>query len=145
MFRIISLLFIITSFPVFSCPNTSLSLEKQCLIDEAIQAETEADNLQEAKTLHSFYIRFSHCDDGAIAEGYSHSVVKVLTQKWNDQIGEINHLTVADEKFRYFFLKHIDELMSSEEKKIIINNAQKRCPENSNFICEQLVVKLEKL
>lgn len=145
MFRIIFLSFIITIFPVSAFPVTSSVLETQCSIDEAIQAEIEVNNLQEAKSLYSFYTRFSHCDDGAIAEGYSHSIVQILTQKWGSQIEKINHLTSSDKKFRYFFLKHIDELMSSEERKIIIDKAQKKCPENSNLICKQLVLKLESI
>ena len=132
MFRL-SIVFIML-FPVISCAG--VVTDQKCLREEAIQAETEAATLNTASKLYTSYKRYAHCDDGAIAEGYSYSVVSILTKYWDSQIKDIKDLTSSDEGFKRFFFHHIDDLMSSEEQKLIISNARNRCPQNYRVFCE---------
>ena len=83
-----------------------------CSKQGAIAAEKEAVKLDSVVSLYDSYKRFAHCDDGAIAEGYNESVVRILTQQWNRQLIELYRLTSRDERFRAFVLRHINEAMT---------------------------------
>jgi hypothetical protein len=57
--------------------------DRVCSVAEAKRAEETAD----ARTwtdLHAAFKRFSHCDDGAISEGYSDTVGRLVSHRWNN-------------------------------------------------------------
>jgi hypothetical protein len=55
--------------------------QKPCSEQEAAQAEMETDALKSWDSVYTFYRKFSHCDDGAVAEGVSDAVVKLLAYR----------------------------------------------------------------
>lgn len=55
---------------------------KKCTQAKATQAEKEADSLRDWDQVYRSFQKFSQCDDGAIAEGYSDSVTKLLADDW---------------------------------------------------------------
>ena len=54
---------------------------RDCARDEEIAAEEIAARLTRWTDIHSAYLRFQHCDDGAIAEGFTDSVVRLLASR----------------------------------------------------------------
>lgn len=108
-----------------------------CTRADAILAEDEADSLDSWKNIYHSFKRFGHCDDGAIAEGYSGSVVSMLTQRW-EQLDHVSKLIAEDQKFREFVLRHIDETMSASDFHIIIENAEKRCSQTTTEFCKSI-------
>src|SRR3982074_1447518 len=96
-----------------STGETSLICEttKPCTQEQAILAENEASSLANWVDVHKSFKRFAQCDDGAISEGYSNAVARLLSDNW-DSVGELNHLVSNDEAFKQFVFHHVDELMS---------------------------------
>jgi len=109
--------------------------EKKCTQEEAIQAETEASKLNDWSSIYRSFTRFQQCDDGAISEGYSDSIGRLLAYHWN-MLHKLNELTVADMEFRSFVIKHIDETIPNYQIKMIIMNARTTCPEECKHLCE---------
>lgn len=107
---------------------------KRCTQAEATQAEKEADSLKDWDQVYRAYKRFSHCDDGAIAEGYSDSVTKLLADDWKS-FNRLLVLTNRNKGFRSFVLKHIDESVPGDRLATIANNARSECPAGGKHLC----------
>jgi hypothetical protein len=111
--------------------------KKICAPEEARQAEAETDHLRDWGSVHRSYERFSHCDDGSIAEGYSDAVAKLLADHW-DQFSRFVQLVSSDKRFAPFVVKHIDETIPREVLLKILKNAHSRCPAGRKGLCEQI-------
>jgi hypothetical protein len=143
--RYLALLLLLIAMLSFGFDNTVLARDSQnrhCTKDEAIQALTEADSLNDWDQVHSSYRRFSQCDDGAIAEGYSDSVSKLLANDWSS-FGRLLTLTSADKMFRQFVLKQIDPTVPQPVLLKILTNAQSKCPVGGRSLCRLLVRSVE--
>jgi hypothetical protein len=115
-----------------------------CTHEDAIQAEKTLDSLSDWCHVYESFKHYSHCDDGAIAEGYSDKIASLLATHW-DAAEELFHLWRAHPQFGRFVLAHVDELMSSEQAKNIIRNARERCPPDSKEYCESLEKEAQEL
>ena len=107
--------------------------EKHCTKTEAMEAEISAHQLNNWEEVYSSYNRFKHCDDGAIAEGYSDSVVRLLAFNWN-QIEKLIQLS-SDKEFFAFVIHHIDSTVGKSEIQKIITNSNQHCPESATTLC----------
>jgi hypothetical protein len=112
--------------------------KKPCTRDDAIHAETEASSLKDWNEVFRSYKSFAQCDDAAIAEGYSDSVARLLSEHW-DSIGQFLRFVSQDQSFEQFVLRHVDELMSPAQLKKIRNNAHSRCPPNGKQFCRAVI------
>jgi len=110
---------------------------KICTQAEAIQAETEASKLGNWQDVYSSFKRFVHCDDGAIGEGYSAAIGRMLAYKWVE-LTTLSELATKDKDFESFVLKHIDDTVPIQEIKMIIVNAQTRCPDDDQELCAKI-------
>ena len=73
-------------FLLFGCALINVSsaaeLARVCTRVEAIMAETEASSLRDWVAVYASFEKYSHCDDAAIAEGYSDAIGRLLTEDW---------------------------------------------------------------
>src|SRR5262245_10380053 len=79
-----------------------------CTGTEAAKAETDAASLKSWSDLYRAYDRYEHCDDGAVAEGYSNAVGGMLSQRWGE-IVKLGSLVEKHPSFKSFVLGHLDE------------------------------------
>jgi hypothetical protein len=112
--------------------------KKPCTESEAMQAEKEVDSLNDWEHVHRAYRKFSQCDDGSIAEGYSDAVGKLLANHWV-QLRRLLALTKTDRGFERFVLKHIDETLPGDTLQKISNNARFSCPAGAQQLCGLIV------
>lgn len=133
MGRLLSILFLVVGVHGYasSLPQTP------CSNKEARKAESEAAYLEDAGSVYRSYKRFAHCDDGAIREGYSASIVRLLTQKW-DRLEELDRYASSDKDFKRFVLRHIDELMTQEQQQLILDNSGHRCAKKLQHLCNAI-------
>jgi hypothetical protein len=103
-------------------------------------AEQEADTLKTWQQIYNSFKRYSACDDGAIWEGYSDSVVKVLANKWSE-LPHLSILIARDQDFRDFVLRHIDATTDEKDLENVATNASKRCPRDDAKLCEDILRK----
>lgn len=117
--------------------SLGLMAHADCSKEEAIKAEAGAAQLKDWHEVYEAFKNYSHCDDGAIAEGYSESVSQLLANNW-DQLAFLEAAIKKDKKFEGFVLKHIDQTIAKENNEKIIENASKKCSKKSKDICKKI-------
>ena len=132
---------IVVAVSVFNIAACAQAAEKACTQEEAIQAETASSTLKDWDSVYRASKRFAHCDDGAISEGYSDSIARLLARNWDD-IGKASALMANDKEFERFILRHIDELMSPVQEKVIEDNARTSCPKGVDRLCKLIESRL---
>jgi hypothetical protein len=114
-------------------PMTVPSQERSCSEHDAMEAEDTVTNLRNWEDVYRSFKQFGHCDNGTIADGYSASVVRLLSDHW-DQLGDLNKLS-SDRKFLAFVIKHIDATVDEHELRNVIINSEKNCPKSAKMLC----------
>jgi hypothetical protein len=87
--------------------------------------------------LYKSFKSYGQCDDGAIAEGYSESVARILVDHWNT-LPDLARLQSKDAEFRRFVLKHIDATLNVSDIRKIRKKASAQCPAGLRHICNEL-------
>ena len=111
---------------------------KRCTTQEAMQAEESTDHLNDWNDNYDSFGRFSQCDDGGIAEGYSDAVSKLLADDWN-QFPDLVRLAATDKHFQSFVLRHVDETIPAERLKKVAQNANSRCLAHAARLCRLII------
>jgi len=114
------------------------SSEKQCTQEEAYQAENDTDHLKSWEDVYRSFKRYSHCDDGGIAEGYSDKISLLLAHDWGT-IVKLNKLCASDKSFERFIYRHLDMTIPADIWAIMVNNAVKKCPPDAKAMCKLML------
>ena len=115
-----------------------LSVHGECDDPQTVgRADAEADTLKTWQTIYDSFLRYRQCDDGAIAEGYSFSVVTTLADRW-EQLPSLDDLIAHDGSFRDFVFSHIDATMPTEELATIARHAERKCPSELAKLCAEI-------
>jgi hypothetical protein len=130
---------LIASF-LFLLSTTDLAAanQKACTTTEEKQVLDQADRLKDWDAVYRSFIQSAHCDDGAIAEGYSDTVGRLLARDWK-HFGVLAKLVAKDKKFEGFVLRHIDETLPIDVLKTIAINAEKSCPADQATLCRKIL------
>jgi hypothetical protein len=107
-------------------------------------AEAEASSLKTWTDIHKSFKKFAQCDDGAISEGYSDSVVRLLSDDWQS-IDQLSQLVSRDKEFEAFVLHHIDDLMSPTEMQKIRDNAGAHCTPGARRLCSKIIGQIDRM
>jgi hypothetical protein len=110
----------------------------ECSAADAQAAEQSSATLDSWESIYAAQKRFSHCDDGAIAEGFSESVVHLLATRWS-LLAEAQRLFTKDSSFQQFVLRHIDASADSAELDQIVALAKQHCPVSDKLLCNQIL------
>ena len=108
-----------------------------CTDAEARTAEAQADTLRNWDSLYRSYKLYRQCDDGAIGEGCSESVVRILADHWST-LSRLVTLSRRDPRFRQFVLRHVDATTNPDDLKKISINASTQCPLRLSALCADL-------
>jgi hypothetical protein len=108
----------------------------RCSRDMAFRAEGIAGSPADWTALHEIYQIYHVCDDGAIGAGFSYAVVRLLSRDGGDLL-MLNDLASADDGFRTFVLRHIDELAYRSELEPVVENAID-CPGGAAALCKDI-------
>lgn len=114
-----------------------------CTKQEARAAEAVAATARTLEQLHRQFERYSHCDDGAIAEGFSEAVTWLLAERWQDVLRSYKVLK-HDSAFRVFVIRHIDETVPTERLNQITENASNRCSGSMKDFCRDIEMAAKK-
>lgn len=82
--------------------------------------------------------RYASCDDGAIWEGYSDAIGRLLATEWKN-VAKLETLCDSDKTFESFIAKHLDMTIPADTWEIMIGNASKKCPSTANRICKLIL------
>lgn len=118
----------------FSPARLLAGQQKPCTDAEETQAEKAVDSLKTWDQVYRSYKKFAQCDDGAVAEGYSDAVGKLLANDWA-HFPRFVRLANADKRFGQFVVRHVDESLPGETLEKISKNARSECPANAKRLC----------
>jgi hypothetical protein len=117
---------------------SALADSRGCTQQEAQEAEIAVAAIAKSwRQLHQQFERYAHCDDGAIAEGFSESVSLLLAEHWED-IGQLGAISRIDAAFRNFVIRHTDESVPADRLKRIATNSTRRCPRSLSILCRDI-------
>ncbi len=117
---------------------TAHAVAQECSREEAEAAENRVSTLNSWQSTYDTFQEFGHCDDGAIAEGFSDRIVHLLATQW-DSFPQVHQLIVRDPSFQSFFLRHINSSADISELDSIVRNASQQCPESAELLCKQII------
>jgi len=103
----------------------------------AARAEVDADYLKTWEQIYDWFKRYSTCNEGAPAEGYSDAVVRMLADRWN-QLPTLQTLVARDERFGEFVFKHIDATTDDHDLDRVVANADRHCPQGDGQLCSTI-------
>lgn len=109
---------------------------KQCSNAEARAAEDVVGRLKTWAAVHDAYVRFGHCDDGSIGQGFSESITILLSRNWG-RLNDLRRAVATNKEFESFVIRHIDLTVPVERLEVIAKNARQRCGE-SEPLCERI-------
>jgi hypothetical protein len=98
--------------------------------------------LRSWETLYTSYRSYRQCDDGAIGEGYSESVARLLVDHWNS-LPQLARLARRDAEFRAFVIRHVDATLYIDDVEKIRKNAKTLCPTGLQSVCNDLVKQVD--
>lgn len=108
-----------------------------CTEEEARSAEAVVATANSWDQVYQQFRRYAHCDDGAIAEGFSESISLLLAEQWSD-IQQLGAILISHSAFQEFVIKHIDETVPSRRLECIVRNVRERCPQGLEDICHEI-------
>lgn len=124
-------------------PRAVRAQNHPCTTAEGRAALDEAVMLRSWDALYHSYTKYRQCDDGAIAEGYSESVARILVDHWSTlpRFAEL-----GDEKpaFRAFVFKHLDATLNTDDLEKIKKNATARCTATLREACKDLTKEVDR-
>ncbi len=101
-------------------------------------AEEAMDFLDNWSNVYLAYVRFRQEDDGAIAEGFSDAVARLLSQQW-PRLKDAQAYMAMDSAFGGFILSHIDESADTGDLNRIRILAAKGCPQSALPFCKEIL------
>ena len=125
---------LLTSAAIFA----AVPAHADCYPEHTQAALDAANRASDWRDVQKLFTRDGMCDDGAVAEAFSGSVARVLTEHW-ESIPTLDHLVAANPKFKRFVLRHVDSLMSPDQARAIEDNARHHCPRDSSALCAAIV------
>jgi hypothetical protein len=129
---------------LFSCLAVPARGYAVVYADQVVRVDRQgAGGLHSWRGLHQLF-KCLGGDDGAIAEGYSDTVVKLLIRTHPDLLG-LNDLSRSDPDFAAFVIRHLDGLMSPAQNAAITTLATSRCHSPAHDLCAKIVVRLREV
>lgn len=128
--RILPLGFFLLSYPL-------VVDAKECSPAEAETAENATDSLHSWEQIYTAYSRYRHCDEAAIAQGFTDKVVHLLATDWGT-LAKLDVILQRDPQFLGFVVRHINGSADPAELDKVIASANSACPFSMHSLCKQL-------
>ena len=116
------------------CSWAAQGAPRACTAQEAQAGEVSSATATSWKTLHRQFRLFGHCDDGAIGDGFSESVTRLLADQWAT-VRNVEPMIAADRDFWRFIVRHVDATVPPDRLQKIARNASERCPRSLEGFC----------
>ncbi|PYK37719.1 MAG: hypothetical protein DME49_10770 [Verrucomicrobia bacterium] len=121
---------------VFIC-SQAIAPARPCTTTEARKAEAVIARLDRWEDIYRSFKMYRQCDDGAVAEAFSNSIVRMCAVRW-DQFDVLRVFASSDKDFYSFVLRHIDATAAKTDIERAIVNSTKNCPVGANNICSAI-------
>ena len=108
-----------------------------CTDEQARRADADVDRLHTWDQLYRSFQRYRQCDGGAIAEGYSKSVARILAHHWKT-LPRLAYLAKRSDGFWHFVLDHINATADEDDLRRIKRRAATQCPTGLRRMCRDI-------
>ncbi|SMC16404.1 hypothetical protein SAMN02745857_00179 [Andreprevotia lacus DSM 23236] len=108
-----------------------------CTPRQAEAADAMVDRLDSWSRVAQMRTRYGHCDDGAIAEGNSEAIARLLVDHWAS-LPQLVSLIRRDSALQPFVLRHLDGSLADADLFKIKQLAQTACPAGATALCAEL-------
>lgn len=88
------------------------------------------------RAMHQAFIKYRKCDDGAIGQGFSDAIVKLLANRWED-LGDLQSILDFDSDFEEFVIRHIDATVDEGDLRSVAANSE-FCREQHTALCHKI-------
>lgn len=122
---------------VSAIPSLAFAQTAACPFDMSTRALDGTDDLKTWKQVEDYRARYHACDDGAIAEGVSDAVVRLLAHRWTT-LPALKAEVSQDANLLPFVLRHIDATTDDRNIAAIARQSKSACPAGSKPLCRQL-------
>ena len=126
---VICLVFLLVASPVHAC---------RCSRADEQAIGVISGSLDSWQSIYSAYERYGSCDDGAIAEGFTDSVVHLLATNWAS-LSDTQELIAKNPSFRSFVVSHVNASADSDEIAKVAALAATQCPVSAASLCKEIV------
>jgi hypothetical protein len=116
----------------------------ECTKDDSAASEAVISYLDSWENMHSAFKQFQQCDDGAVAEGFSEAVARLMADHWA-MLPRLLSLVDADPAFEAFVIRHLDLSNSNTDLLKIDHFAHTACPARARTLCGKIHVHLQSL
>lgn len=110
---------------------------KSCTQAETEAAQTVVEGIDSWPQLAKAQQRFSLCDVGAVAEGNSEAVVRLLVDHWAS-VSELADVAARNPSFLQFVLRHLDTTLDAADLARVAQLATTQCPRENRRLCTRL-------
>jgi len=142
MSKVLMVIGVMVLADLWFCAPTAFADE--CSQQDGFIAEAAADHLNTWKKVARAREQFAHCDDGAVAEGFSDAVARLLARHWA-QIPTLVSLIHSQPALEPFVLAHLNESDDFDDLKAIRTLASHQCPATATSLCAKLVHRIDSL
>ncbi|MBL0010384.1 MAG: hypothetical protein IPP22_03890 [Nitrosomonas sp.] len=123
------------------CIPAALADKWICTEEEARSAEVIVATIGSWAELYQQFERYAHCDDGAIAEGFSESISLLLAEQWTD-IPQVSAILIPNPTFQRFIIEHIDETVPVKRLERVGKNVRERCLSGLEDFCHKIEIEV---
>jgi hypothetical protein len=127
-------------FALFSLLGVS-AWAGECTRQDADGADAALDHMASWQSIASVFRRFSKCDEGSIAEGFSDRISRLLADHW-EQVPNLIALSRTTPGLESFVVRHLDETISLPDARKIEKLAWNSCPKEAEALCRRIKKKL---
>jgi hypothetical protein len=99
-----------------------------------MEAESAAASIRSLGQLREAFYKYSHCDDGSVAEGFSEASTSIIASQWED-VRRIDAELGFDMRLREFLIRHIDATTPLDRLDEIKGLSGRSCPNGSEIFC----------
>lgn len=123
---------------MLSMQAKSHDLDHACSKEHEQEALSLAPTIRDWDALYSAFMHYQACDDGAIGEGFSESVARILVDK-RESIGRLARIAKGNPKFLRFVYRHIDASLDPKDLQHIHDDFVKYgCGSLSQSSCKKI-------
>jgi hypothetical protein len=109
----------------------------ECTRQDVNGVDAALEHMDSWKSVASVFRRFSKCDDGYIAEGFSDRISYLLADHW-EQVPELVALSRTTPGLESFVIRHLDETINLSDARKIEYLAWNSCPNEAEALCRRI-------
>ncbi len=110
---------------------------KTCSQRDANAADAMVDRPDSWAQVDLAYTKYRHCDDGAIAEGNSEAIARLLVDQWQT-LPQLDALIKRNPPLKAFVLRHVDTTLDTNDLNKIKQLSTASCPAGMGALCRAL-------